>query len=99
MIQLRLVLIPDGVIEEVADRHDKPPVFSDRVLAVSSRYSSYPTNVGRVVWREVSTTAVELTESGLPKPKPSPVPRATPPGQYVVDGELLRRVRDGLDGL
>lgn len=99
MIRLRLVLIEDGVIVEVADRHNQPPVYSDQVRSLCSRYSSYPTSVGRVVWGEVSSTPVDLTPAGLPKRRPSPAPRTTRPETYAVDPELLRRVREGLKEL
>ena len=99
MIRLRLVLIEDGVIVEVADRHNQPPVYLDQVRLLCSRYSSYPTSIGRVVWCEVSTTPVELTPQGLPRRKPSPRPRPTHPEAYAVDPELLRRVREGLKEL
>jgi hypothetical protein len=79
MIRLRLVLIEDGVIVEVADRHSQPPVLSDGLRSICSRYRSYPTHTGRMVWCEVSTRPVELTPAGLPKRQPSPGPRTTRP--------------------
>lgn len=99
MLRLRLVLIEDGVIVEVADRHNQPPAYSDHLRSLCSRYSSYPTSVGRVVWCEVSATPVELTQEGLPKRKPSPRPRTTQPETYAVDPEQLRKVREGLEEL
>jgi hypothetical protein len=99
MIRLRLVLIEDGVIVEVADRHNQPPAFSDSLRSTCSRYSSYPTNVGRVVWCEVSTAPVGLTPAGLPKRRLSPGPKLARPETYTVDPELLRRAREGLKEL
>jgi hypothetical protein len=49
MIRLRLVPIEDGVIVEVADRHNQPPEYSYQVRSLCSRYNSYLTSIGRVV--------------------------------------------------
>lgn len=99
LIRVRLVLLEHGVIVEVADRHDQPPTWPDVVPSLCSRWNSYPTSVGRVVWCELEPPTYELTENGLPKrvrPKTADTTRRPAP---PVDVELLRRVREGLDGL
>ncbi|MGA5426627.1 hypothetical protein ACPCVL_07485 [Streptomyces koyangensis] len=99
LIRVRLVLLEHGVIVEVADRHDQPPTWPDAVTSLCSRWNSYRTNVGRVVWCELESPVYELTENGLPKrvrPKAADIdPRPAAP----VDVELLRRVVEGLEAL
>lgn len=99
LIRVRLVLLENGVIVEVVDRHDKPPTWADAVTALCSRWNSYPTNEGRVVWCELEPPVYELTEHGLPKrvrSKAAPIDRTPAP---QVDQVLLRRVREGLEKL
>ncbi|MEV6871467.1 hypothetical protein [Amycolatopsis sp. NPDC051128] len=97
LLRVRLVLLEAGVIVEVADRHNQPPTWPDAVTSLCSRWSSYPTNVGRVVWCELEARVYELTEQGLPKrPKTA---GATGPPAPGADPELLRRVLEGLEGL
>lgn len=100
LLRVRLVLLDSGIICEVADRHTALPTPSDQFRAVCTRWNAYLTPVGRVIWGEVELpTHEELTEHGLPKRTPSPVPPAAQPGRYDIDPELLRRVREGLGGL
>jgi hypothetical protein len=100
LLRVRLVLLDSGIICEVADRHTQLPAPAEHFQAVCTRWNAYLTPVGRVRWGEVGLPAhEELTEHGLPKRTPSPVPPAAPPGRYDIDPELLRRVRDGLGGL
>jgi hypothetical protein len=99
LIRVRLVLMENGVIVEVADRHDKPPTWTDAVTALCSRWNSYPTNVGRVVWCELEPPVYELTEHGLPKRVRSKAADIKRPPASPVDRELLRRVVEGLEKL
>ncbi|MYX25812.1 hypothetical protein GTY75_03855 [Streptomyces sp. SID8381] len=99
LIRVRLVLLKNGVIVEVVDRHDQPPTWTDAVTALCSRWNSYPTNGGRVVWCELEPPAYELTEHGLPKrvrSKTAPIDRTPAP---PADSQLLRRVIEGLEKL
>lgn len=99
LLRVRLVLLETGVIVEVADRHNQPPMWPDVVTSLCTRWNSYPTNVGRVVWCELEPPVYELTEQGLPKrvpPKTADTARPPTPG---ADHELLRRVLEGLEGL
>lgn len=99
LLRVRLVLLERGVIVEVADRHNQLPSLPSVVTSLCSRWNSYPTNAGRVVWCELEPPVYELTEHGLPKrarPKTADIdPRPAPP----VDVELLRRVVEGLEKL
>jgi hypothetical protein len=61
LIRVRLVLLETGVIVEVADRHGQPPTLPDGVTSLCSRWNSYPTNLGRVVWCELQPPVYELT--------------------------------------
>lgn len=99
LIRVRLVLLENGVIVEVADRHDQPPTWADAVTSLCSRWNSYPTNVGRVVWCELEPPVYELTEHGLPKRVRPETANINRPPAPQVDGELLRRVIEGLEKL
>ncbi|GHJ41356.1 hypothetical protein [Streptomyces sp. TS71-3] len=99
LIRVRLVLLETGVVVEVADRHDQPPTWADAVTSLCSRWSSYRTNVGRVVWCELAPPTYELTENGLPKRVRQKAAGPNPRPAAPVDVELLRRVREGLEAL
>jgi hypothetical protein len=99
LIRVRLVLLEHSVIVEVSDRHDRPPTWPDAVLALCARWSSYPTTSGRVAWCELELPQYELTEHGLPRRKPSPVPRNQHQPAVPVDAEVLQRVIEGLEEL
>lgn len=99
LIRVRLVLLQHGVIVEVSDRHDRPPVWPEVVMSLCTRWNSYPTAGGRVVWGEIPLQTYELTEHGLPKRVPSkPVGTSQPPASPA-DMELLRRVQEDLKNL
>lgn len=66
LIRVRLVLLDESMIFEVADRHREPPEPSGTFRSLSTRWNSYPTSVGRVVWCELELPHYELTEHGLP---------------------------------
>lgn len=99
LIRVRLMLLDHGVIVEVADRHDQPPSLPDAVTSLCSRWNSYPTSVGRVVWCELEPPVYELTENGLPKRVRSKIADTTWRSATPVDVELLRRVVEGLEKL
>lgn len=99
LIRVRLVLLETGVIVEVADRHDQPPTWPEAMTALCSRWNSYPTNVGRVVWCELEPPVYELTAQGLPKRVRSKTEGITRPPAPPVERELLRRVIEGLEKL
>ncbi|MBX7268811.1 hypothetical protein KIF24_24180 [Micromonospora sp. Llam7] len=99
LLRVRLVLLDEGIVIEVADGHNQPPVPSEQFRSISRRWNSYPTKVGRVVWCELEFQPYQLTSNGLPKRRPSPVAGNTRPAQHVTDPDLLRRVRDGLEAL
>jgi hypothetical protein len=99
LLRVRLVLLDHGIICEIADRHRQPPAPSEQLQAICQRWGSYLTRTGRVVWGELGPLARELTDHGLPRRTPSPVPSVTQPGEYLVDEEILRRVRKGLGEL
>lgn len=99
LIRVRLVLLDHGVIVEVADRHDHPPTLPDAVTALCSRWNSYPTSIGRVVWCELELPKYELTENGLPKRARSTAADEHRPPAPPVDRELLLRVIEGLEKL
>lgn len=99
LIRVRLVLLDKSIVIEVADSHNQPPAPSEKFHSVSRRWNSYPTKVGRVVWCELGFQPYELTPNGLPRRRPSPIPRNNRLAQRLTDPELLRRVRDGLDPL
>lgn len=99
LIRVRLVLLETGVIVEVADRHDQPPTWADAVTSLCSRWNSYRTNVGRVVWCELEPPLYELTENGLPKRVRTKAVDTTRRPAASVDRELLQRVLEGLEGL
>jgi hypothetical protein len=96
LLHVRLMLFEQEVVIQVADRHRKPPTPSPFFRALSKRWHFYPTPVGRVV--SCALDLPQLTEHGLPKRKPPPVPRERPP-RSVVDRELLQRVLKGLEDL
>lgn len=96
LIRVRLVLLETGVIAEVADRYNQPPTWPEAVIAVCSRWNSYPTDAGRVVWCELAPPTCEMTERGLPKrARPKSADTNRPPATPV-DTALLRRVQEGL---
>ncbi|MEV6831188.1 hypothetical protein [Amycolatopsis sp. NPDC051102] len=97
LLHVRLVLLETGVIVEVADRHNQPPAWPDAVTSRCARWSSYPTNVGRVVWCELEAPVYELTEQGLPK-RPKTAGAKGPPAPGA-DPELLQQVFEGLKKL
>jgi hypothetical protein len=99
LIRVRLVLLETSVIVEVADRHDQPPMWADAVTSLCSRWNSYRTRVGRVVWCEMEPPKYELTENGLPKRVRQKATDTTRRPAAPVDRELLRRVLEGLEGL
>lgn len=99
LIRVRLVLLDTGVIVEVADRHDQPPTWADAVTSLCSRWNSYRTNTGRVVWCELEPPMYELTANGLPKRVRTKAMDTTQRLAASVDRELLRRVLEGLEGL
>ncbi|MFD8611980.1 hypothetical protein [Streptomyces sp. NPDC059631] len=99
LIRVRLVLLESGVVVEVVDRHDKPPTWADAVTALCSRWNSYPINGGRVVWCELEPPVYELTEHGLPKRVRHKATDTARRPAALVDVELLRRVREGLEAL
>ncbi len=99
LIRVRLVLLDKGVIVEVADCHDQPPSLPDAVTSLCSRWNSYPTSVGRVVWCELEPPVYELTEHGLPKRVRSKTGGIDPRPAAGVDREFLQRVLEGLEGL
>lgn len=96
LLHVRLMLFDQEVVIQVADRHQKPPTPSPSFRSLSKRWNSYTTPVGRVVWCALDLP--QLTEHGLPKRKPPPVPRKRPP-RSAVDHDLLRRVLKGLEEL
>jgi hypothetical protein len=99
LIRVRLVLLDQGVVIEVADCHNQPPTWADAVTSLCSRWNSYPTNAGRLVWCELEFPQYELTERGLPKrPQPKATDANRPPAPPV-DPEVLSRVLEGLKGL
>ncbi|WP_285745962.1 hypothetical protein [Lentzea sp. NBRC 105346] len=99
LIRVRLVLLETGVIVEVADRHKQPPTWPDVVTSLCSRWNSYPTNVGRVVWCELEPPVYELTENGLPKRVRSKAVNSVRRLAAPVDVQFLRRVIEGLEQL
>lgn len=101
LIDVRLLLFQHSIVIEVADRHRSPPVPSDTFRSLSKRWHFYPTPAGRVVWCELELSRHDLTEHGLPKREPSPVPhpRGTPARTPSVDQDLLQRIRDRLKAL
>jgi hypothetical protein len=101
LVDVRLLLFEHSIVIEVADRHRSPPVPSDTFRSLSKRWHFYPTPVGRVVWCELELSHYDLTEHGLPKREPSPVPppRQPPAPAPSVDQDLLQRLRKGLNAL
>jgi hypothetical protein len=100
LVHVRLRLFDDRLVIEVADRHRKPPNPSDPFRSLSKRWNFYPTAAGRVVWCELELAQHELTEHGLPKRKPSPVPPPTrQPPTSPPDPDLLQRVLRALEEL
>jgi hypothetical protein len=99
LLRVRLVLLDESVVVEVADRHDRPPTPSEQFRALCKRWDSSRTQHGRVVWAELGFSVYELTPQGLPKRKRSWMPPPAESTQVVTDPELLRRIRDGLKQL
>ncbi len=99
LIRVRLVLLETGVIVEVADRHNQPPTWADAVTSLCSRWNSYRTDAGRVVWCELEPPLYELTAIGLPKRIRTKAVDTTRRPAASVDRELLQRVLEGLEGL
>lgn len=82
LIYVRLVVLDDGLIIEVADRDKNPPVIPEQSLdaeggrglflveTMSKRWNFYrPRAGGKVVWCELEIPQYELTEHGPPKRK------------------------------
>jgi hypothetical protein len=100
LVHVRLRLFDDKFVIEVADRHREPSNPSAAFRSLSKRWNFYPTSAGRVVWCELALVQHELTDHGLPKRRPSPVPPPTPqPPTSPQDRDLLQRVRKALDEL
>lgn len=106
-IVVRLVGFNRHVVIEVWDRATKPAVLPDGepvqprsgltlIDAVAHRWASSMTPTGRLTWAEVAI--YDRTDSGLPI-RPSRSASRSAPRPATLSDELLRRVRDGLNGL
>ncbi|WP_239331293.1 ATP-binding protein, partial [Frankia sp. CiP3] len=103
LIYVRVVLLEDGVIIEVADRDHTLPAIPEQDLdaeggrglflveSMSKRWNSYVTDRGKVVWSELEIP--QFTASGLPQRVRKDQPAN--PVQVMNDPELLRQVREG----
>jgi hypothetical protein len=80
---------------EVSDDVTEQPQGIDLVDILAERWSSRMHKQVRTTWAEVSV--YEHTPSGLAIHPTRPM--AKRPHPPVIDGELLRRVRDGLNSL
>lgn len=110
-IEVRLLGYQKHIVIEVADAHHVALVPPDDpgsesaaglrlVEATASRWGSFPTLRGRVMWAELAV--YERTTSGLPQRPCSPLPRPRSPAEWPAsqhDPDFLRRVRDGLTKL
>jgi hypothetical protein len=107
LIDVRLVLLEDGVIIEVVDRDRRPPVIRDQspdaesgrgmllVETLSKQWDFFfPTSGGKVVWCEIELPPPIV--NGLPKRMRSETADTNRPPAMPPDVELLRRVYDGL---
>lgn len=99
LLRVRIVLLEQAVVIEIADEYDHPPMPSEALQTRCIRWNSYPIGTGRVVWAELMTPQYELTDHGLPKRKRTAIPESVDPPRVVNDHELLRRVMDGLEKL
>lgn len=110
MLQVRLAVLRDGLIVEVWDSDITAPTPSDEtdsaaesgrglfiVEALSRRWNFYrPEGGGKWVWAELGI-----------KPKPGPLPKrahsrrppSAEPLEVATDGQLMRRVLEGLRSL
>lgn len=99
LLRVRIVLLEQAVVIEVADEYDQPLMPSEALQLRCIRWNSYPTGAGRVVWAELEIPQYELTDHGLPKRKRAAIPEPVDPPRGVTDHELLRRVMEGLEKL
>jgi hypothetical protein len=54
LLRARLVLLDQGIICEVADRHTELPTPSEQFQTICTRWNAYLTGAGRVVWGELT---------------------------------------------
>jgi hypothetical protein len=105
-VVVRLLGFPRHIVIEVWDAAHEPAVLpADEpttlptglhlVDVTANRWGSSASPRGRLTWAEIAV--YDRTESGLPIRRRRPCVQRQP--QTPVDYELLRRVRDGLDGL
>lgn len=99
LLRVRVVLLKQAVIIEIADEYDQPPMPSEALQMRCIQWNSYPTSAGRVVWAELEILQYELTDHGLPKRKRAAIPEPVDPPRGVTDHELLRRVVEGIKRL
>ena len=110
LIQVRLVVLGDGLVIEVWDQNSTLPIARDEedldaeggrglliVKALSRRWGFYRAEGGgKWVWCELE---IPLKPGPLPKRQRTWKPSPAQVNEYAVEPDLLRRVRDGLKAL
>ena len=95
LLRVRLALLADAIVIEVADRHDQPPTLSASCEARCRRSDWCPANGGRIVRAELA-----VPNNGGGKHRASPLSKrhrkATPVPAATTDPELLERLVKGL---